>query len=229
MGGHSHFLQDVWILGELTRELGKSGGVALGDVADEDKADAVGGQRCGAGEQGVPGAVEAQVAGVQKDKSKIAANRVDYLLVERWVGYGAGGDFGAVADYDESGRIDSLGQNTAAHVFAQDNHAGGAAQRPTVEVFPYAREPTLLDERDARDGARWGRRMVGRRARSRRAFQRGLRQRFAPFLPWQRCPAGNRDSEARRAREDCTGESEAAETRRRSGLRGPLAKFCALG
>jgi len=66
-------------------------------------------------------------------------------------GCSAGGDFGAVTDYDESGRIDCLGQNATAHVFAEDNHAGGVTQRPTVEFFPDARERTWLDD-GAADG-----------------------------------------------------------------------------
>src|SRR5690242_4001618 len=89
-----------------------------------------------------------------------------------------------------------------------------------------ARGRTVRTERDARTGARWGRRMASRKARSRRDFQQGRRQPFAPFLPWQKYPAGNRGSEARRAREDCTGESEAAETRKRSGKRLSLRLRC---
>jgi len=80
---------------------------------------------------------------VQKDKAEIAADGADDFGVERCSERVLRSDFRrrrARRRQRRGGGIDSFGEDTMAHVFAENDHPGGAAQGPTVQLFPNAGE-----------------------------------------------------------------------------------------
>src|SRR5208282_312573 len=101
------------VAGEKRQEanIGESGSgrlqaLSLGTIADKDQGDTVLRKVARGSEQCVPSPVEAEIAGVQKDKRRIAANGLNYLRIE-----GRGGslrrEISAVANNNNACRIDA--------------------------------------------------------------------------------------------------------------------------
>src|SRR5271165_4712016 len=123
-------------------DIGKSGGgglqaLALRAITDEDDGDAVLREFPCSGEQRVPGAIEAEIAGMQENELRVASNGLDDLLIEgrtdslRW-------KFRAIANNGNTRVIDAFGEDAIAHVVAEHDNASGAAQGPAMQLFPYA-------------------------------------------------------------------------------------------
>jgi hypothetical protein len=86
---------------------------------------------------------------MQENEAEIAADGADHFGVEG--GRVTRSEFCTVTDYGDGGWIDSFREYAIAHVIAEDDYAGGAAQGPAMELFPDAGEEAGLDD-GAADG-----------------------------------------------------------------------------
>src|ERR671936_846787 len=99
-------------------------GVSLRSLTNEHKSHILTSQFARGVQQSRPRTVEAHVSRMQQHEIKPTANRAHYLDLRR---------------------IDPLGQDAILHVFASNNHAPGASQRPTVHPLPSEGKQARLD------------------------------------------------------------------------------------
>src|SRR4030095_12887862 len=99
-------------------------------------------------DQGVPGPVKANIAGVEQHKTEFAANLPDHFGVEYRL-RSSGQNLRAVATDLDLFRAYAFGTDAAAHVLAQHDHTRCALHCPAMKLFPNAREPSWRDDRSA--------------------------------------------------------------------------------
>ena len=84
---------------------------------------------------------------MNENKRKTPADRAENFGIQRWKRRMLREDFASIADDHYAGRFDAFGDNSRAHVFAENDHARGAAERPAMKFFPDPRDPAGFDDR----------------------------------------------------------------------------------
>src|ERR1051326_8849358 len=84
---------------------------------------------------------------MQQYKTKAVADFLNHFWVYLRLGGGRSGDFGAITDDLNVFWAHTLAKDAFAHVFAKHDHAGRAAHRPLVQLFPNANEQSRRYDR----------------------------------------------------------------------------------
>src|SRR2546427_12767311 len=95
-------------------------------------------------QESAPIAIKAKIAGVNEDKAKAVANLRDNLSV--YLRFLCGAQIPSVTHDLDFFCENAFGDNSSAHVSAEHNHAGRAAQRPAVQPLPNPREQTAAQD-----------------------------------------------------------------------------------
>jgi hypothetical protein len=109
--------------------------MAICALADEDQADAVFFKEFHRAEKRIPGTVESEIPGVDRNELKTAAKFLRdgvRLRGERFR------QVRAIANHRNAIGRDALLQNSFAHIIAENNHEYGVAQRASMQTLPAA-------------------------------------------------------------------------------------------